>query len=194
MPRDFTTDAALRPQPKRDGPDHWSTPDCLTAALVTHILPSLPRAPIWEPAAGDGALVRAIEETRHRVFASDIADGHDFFSSSPPHLCQSLVTNPPFNQLDRFLDRAVRLVDSPDNGLIAAVLLLRWDALTAMVRTPLLRRARDIHVCSWRPRWIADSTTSPRWSFCWAVWRRGCSGPPTLHWIEKMQQRRSHHG
>ena len=52
MPRDFATDAALRPQPKREGPDHWATPDCLTAALVTHILPDLPPAPVWEPAAG----------------------------------------------------------------------------------------------------------------------------------------------
>jgi hypothetical protein len=45
MPRDYATDAALRLQPKRDGPDHWPTPDCLTAALVTQILPSLRRAP-----------------------------------------------------------------------------------------------------------------------------------------------------
>jgi hypothetical protein len=72
MPRDYATDAALRPQPKRDGPDHWSTPDCLAAALVTHIPPFLPRAPIGEPAAGDGALVRAIEATGHRVFPTGL--------------------------------------------------------------------------------------------------------------------------
>jgi hypothetical protein len=185
MPRDYATDAALRPQPKRDGPDNWSTPDCLTAALVTYILPSLPKAPIWEPAAGDGALVRAIEATGHPVFAGDIGAGQDFLRASPPPFCQSLVTNPPFNQLDRFLARAVSLVDTQDNSLIAAVLLLRWDALTAMVRTPLLRRAHQIHVCNWRPRWIADSTTSPRWSFCWVIWRRGCSGPPSMYWIDK---------
>jgi hypothetical protein len=136
MPRDFATDAALRPQPKRDGPDHWATPDCLTAALVTHILPSLPRAPIWEPAAGDGVLVRAIEATGHRVFAGDIGSGQNFFSASPPPFCQSLVTNPPFNQLDRFLTRAASLVGSPNNSLIAAVLLLRWDALTARFARP----------------------------------------------------------
>ena len=76
MPFDYATDAALRPQPKRDGPDRWPTPDYLTAALVTHILPSLPRAPVWEPAAGDGALVRAIEATGYRIFAGDIGFGH----------------------------------------------------------------------------------------------------------------------
>jgi hypothetical protein len=186
MPRDYATDAALRPQPKRNGPDHWSTPDCLATALITHILPSLPRAPIWEPASGDGALVRAIQATGHRVFANDIVDGQDFLSTSPPppH-CQSLITNPPFNRLDEFLRRAVELVESPDNNLTAAVLLLRWDALTARGRALILQRARQIHVCTWRPRWIADSTTSPRWSFCWVTWRRGSSGPPTLHFVKR---------
>jgi hypothetical protein len=185
MPRDYVSDAALRPQPKRDGPDFWPTPDCLTTALITHIMPSLPKAPVWEPAAGEGALVHAIEAAGHRVVAGDLITGQDFFSSSPPAGCQSLVTNPPFNQLDRFLARALELVDSSDNSVTAAVLLLRWDALTAMVRTPLLRRAWRIHVCAWRPRWIADSTTSPRWSFCWATWRCEHAGPPTMYWLER---------
>lgn len=48
MPRDFATDAALRPQSKWDGPDHWATPDYLITALITHILPGLPPTPVWE--------------------------------------------------------------------------------------------------------------------------------------------------
>jgi hypothetical protein len=38
MPRDHSTDAALYPQLKWDGPDNWPTPDCLTAPLVMRIL------------------------------------------------------------------------------------------------------------------------------------------------------------
>ena len=185
MPRDYATDAALRPQPSRDGPDHWATPDCLTAALVTHILPDLPPAPVWEPAAGSGVLVRAIAAAGYRVVAGDLATGHDFLSATPPLHCGSLITNPPFYQLDRFLDRAVSLLAASDNHLLAAVLLLRWDALTARVRVPVLRQAHCIYVCPWRPRWIVGSTTSPRWSFCWAVWLRGHDGPPALHWLDR---------
>ena len=59
--RDWRLDAALRPQPKRSGPDDWSTPCCLTDALVRYVLPGLPPGPIWEPAVGDGALVQALE-------------------------------------------------------------------------------------------------------------------------------------
>jgi hypothetical protein len=34
VPRDFATDAALRPQPRRDGPDAWATPPSLCIALT----------------------------------------------------------------------------------------------------------------------------------------------------------------
>jgi len=34
MPRGYTTDVALRPQPIRTGPDGWTTPRCLIAVLI----------------------------------------------------------------------------------------------------------------------------------------------------------------
>jgi hypothetical protein len=37
MPRDYITDAALRPQPRPDGPGEWTTPSCLCAGLVDAI-------------------------------------------------------------------------------------------------------------------------------------------------------------
>ena len=52
--RDFRTDAALRPQPRRDGPDRWATPPCLVRALVEDVLPQLPPGRVWEPACGAG--------------------------------------------------------------------------------------------------------------------------------------------
>jgi hypothetical protein len=60
----WSDDAALRPQPKRDGPDDGPTPACLCAALVHDVLPTIPDAAssggIWEPAPGAGALVAAM--------------------------------------------------------------------------------------------------------------------------------------
>ena len=54
----------LRAQPERNGSDfRWPTPRCLTRALIEHVLPYLPRAPIWECAAGDG---RVAEIHAHR--------------------------------------------------------------------------------------------------------------------------------
>src|SRR6516165_12040451 len=52
---------SLRTSPLReDDRDFWPTPPCLTAALIEQVLPSLPAAPIWEAAAGDGYLVDAL--------------------------------------------------------------------------------------------------------------------------------------
>jgi hypothetical protein len=119
MPRDHATDAALRSQPRRGAGqlDDTGVPD---RGVGTDFLPSLPRAPIWEPVASGGGLLRAIEESGHRVFTGDIGAGQDFFSSSQLHLCQVLITIASFNQLDRFFARVVSLVESPDNRRIAA--------------------------------------------------------------------------
>lgn len=177
--RDFRADAALRPQPKRDGGDSWSTPECLCTALCRDILPTLPGGPVWEPACGDGALVRAMEVAGRRVVASDLVADNNFLANEPPpgHFA-AIITNPPFNALDGFIRRGLALLDA--GGAQALVLLLRWDHLPAQCRAPLWGRASAVHVCTWRPRWIPGSTTGPRWNFAWIVWRAGCSGPPRL--------------
>ncbi len=46
--KQWKSDAAFRPQPKRDGPDDWPTPACLCAAL-THDVPAIPEGSVWEP-------------------------------------------------------------------------------------------------------------------------------------------------
>ena len=57
-------DAALRPQPSRDGADYWPTPASLIGALIPHVLPTLPAGPVWECAAGDGRLAAAMRDAR----------------------------------------------------------------------------------------------------------------------------------
>src|SRR5260221_6023606 len=82
--------SARRPTPRRDDLDLWPTPPCLTAALVQHVLPTLPPAPIWEPAAGDGHLVDALITAGRKVIASDIQRQRlqflqlDYLNDAPP--------------------------------------------------------------------------------------------------------------
>lgn len=168
-------EAAQRGQPSREGPDFWPTPPCLTAALVRFVLPQLPPGPIWECAAGDGRLVRAMRAAGRSVTASDLhpQDGSaplDFLTGAAP-TGHAVVTNPPFNQTDAFLARGLELLDA--GAIPALVLLLRHDHLTAAGRVAALNRAvREIH-CNWRPIWIADSEGNPRWAFHWFVWGGG---------------------
>jgi hypothetical protein len=184
MPRDFATDAALRPQPRRDGPDDWPTPACLCAALVCDVLPTLPAGPVWEPAPGTGALMDAIAASGRSV----IATADDFLSRAVPQGARILATNPPYNLHSAFIHRALCLLDA--NELDAVVLLFRHDHLQSESRTPphcriaALNRAAQVFICPWRPTWIAGTAGNGRWSNSWVLWQRAVA-PRQPVWLDR---------
>ena len=178
--RDYRQDAALRPQPKRKGPDVWPTPATLIDALIRHVLPTLPGGIIWECASGDGRLAGAMRQAGRKVITSDIRDHgrSDFLRDDPPlpgHFA-AVCTNPPFNSLDAFITRGLHFLDC--GRCQALVLLVRDDALMAGGRVDVLNRAALSFGCNWRARWIPESTGQPRWAFTWVVWRADHQGPP----------------
>jgi hypothetical protein len=185
MVRAHKDPAALRPQPRRDGPDFWATPPCLTTALIRHVLPILPCGPVWEPACGDGRLVDAMRSAGRIVVGTDLYYGTpavDFLSAPlpSPGCFASVATNGPFNQLDAFIARGRALLAA---GVTESLVLLwRHDAFMADCRADALNNAAFIVGCNWRVRWIPETTQSPRWSCSWVVWRADHAGPPaTLH-------------
>jgi hypothetical protein len=183
--------ASLRPQPARDGHDFWATPRCLIDALTKTVLAELPTAAIWECAAGDGSLVRALRAAGHTVVASDIEpraagiERRDFLSEEPPPGHFIVATNPPFCAIDQFLARGLHLLD---NGLIVGlVLLVRCDTLTAATRADAFNRATGILTCCWRPVWIEGSKGNGRWSNAWVWWLPDYPGPPAARWLRPVR-------
>ena len=63
---------------------------------------------IWEPCAGDGRLVRALEGRGYKVTASDIATGQNFFTFTQAQ-SDVLITNPPFKRIRQFIDHAFEI-------------------------------------------------------------------------------------
>jgi hypothetical protein len=173
--------------------DLWSTPPCLIAALTGIVLPSLPARPIWEPAAGAGALVDALIAAKYEVFASDIESHRrdiarvDYLSEAPPPATRGaiVVTNPPFSQLDAFLSRTLALIDA--GWLAAAVLLVRTDFAGTDGRANMLNRAVAEWECTWRARWIPGSTGNPRWWCQWIAWLAGRDGPPVHYRLRRRE-------
>lgn len=51
---------------------------------------------IWEPMAGNGQLVSALENAGHLVVAGDILTGQNFFTVKPP-VVDGMVTNPAYS-------------------------------------------------------------------------------------------------
>jgi hypothetical protein len=166
-------DPALRATPKRDGPDFWPTPVTLVTACVKQVLPALPDGPVWECAAGDGRLVDAITAAGRSVHASDLypqdnTEPCNFLTALPPCAGSIVLTNPPYNASDDFIERGLALLDE---GSVAGIaLLLRHDHLQASSRVTAFNRAvLEVH-CNWRPIWIDGTEGQPRWSFHWIIW------------------------
>jgi hypothetical protein len=187
--------AALRPTPNRTGLDEWTTPADLCACLVECVLASFdPALPIWECAAGDGAIVDALRMAQRRVWATDIAPRRedigrlDFLTQAPPQEIRGgiLVTNPPFARSglgDRFLRRGLELLD--DGILLAVIFLQRGDASSTDGRAEIFNRSAVEFRANWRPRWIPGTTEGPRWWFAWHVWHAEHRGPPVTLRLRK---------
>lgn len=86
----------------RNPRDFYPTP----VSIIDRLLSGLHwTGPVWEPAAGDGRLARALEERGYDVVAGDVLTGQDFFAYSDAPAA-TLVTNPPFRQIRQWIDHA----------------------------------------------------------------------------------------
>ena len=90
------------------GMDACQTP----AYAVTPLLPYLTQfKTIWEPASGEGYLVKALQGCSHRfnVLESDILSGKNFFNYQPETPWDCIITNPPFSVKFKWLERCYTL-------------------------------------------------------------------------------------
>jgi len=101
---------------------------CYTPAYALDpLLPYLPAGLVWEPAAGAGHLVRALESAGHAVYASEIADGQNFFTHTPPVPWTVQITNPPFSSKYHWIERCYAL-GKPWALLLPLETLGAWSA------------------------------------------------------------------
>ncbi len=113
MDSTYNLNGGLKPTLKRfadlDGPDFYPTPDWATHALVDN---ERFEGQIWEPACGDGTMVRVLRDSGQPVDASDLYDrgygktGVDFLKAS--RRVENIVTNPPYNSAEGFVEAGLR--------------------------------------------------------------------------------------
>ena len=143
---------------------------------------------VWEPAAGDGNIVRVLRDNGIPVIASEIErysfDLHfvgDFLQRErAPAECSVILTNLPYKLAAEFAEHALSLV--PD-----VYLLLRLAFLESVGRTELLEHSGLRRVLVFRKRLPRmhragyDGPKSPSsMAFAWMCWRRNFAGPTTL--------------
>jgi hypothetical protein len=94
--------------------DCFATPSYAVAPLLPY-LEQFHR--VWEPACGEGYLVRTLRNAGKRVIYSDLQLGDNYFADDPPSLADVQVTNVPFGKKYRWILRAL------EKGLPFALLM-----------------------------------------------------------------------
>jgi hypothetical protein len=164
---------------ERHAEDFYATPADVTRAVLPFLLMHRDKwCQVWEPACGDGAMSEVLKEAFNDVFSTDLVlrgyahaqqDSRDFLLENLP-FPGIIVTNPPFGDLaEKFIRHALELTEE-HRGVVAMLLRNEYDS--ASTRNDLFSRlpfARKV-VLTWRPKWIADSTGSPRHNYSWFIW------------------------
>lgn len=167
--------------------DWYPTPEWCTRAVLPLLTSRLKRSAIvWEPACGDGAMARVLEEEFDSVIATDLTyrgfgvGGRDFLSMDAPrstHDVDLICTNPPYGNIaEQFVRKALDHTEER-GGIVAMLLRKEYDAASGRVDLFTEKPFRAEIVLTSRPRWIADSKGSPRHNYSWFVWDHQHTGP-----------------
>jgi len=169
----------------RRAADFYPTPPECTDALIRAERPHLSFPDrLWEPACGDGAICKRLENQGFITVATDLHDqgfgcpGVDFLAESR-RAADAIVTNPPFNLAPEFIRKADRL------GVQYMALILKAHFWHAKRRTALFAEwsPARIYAMNWRPDFGGGG--SPTMDFIWCVWDRHSVGPTTYQIMEK---------
>lgn len=164
--------------------DLYETPEWVTVALMRHLPPRASNSPerkwrVWEPAAGTGKMVRALERTGCcEVQASDLDTGQDFLFE-PRRDVDAIITNPPYVMAQWFIERSLMLMEP--GGVVA--MLLRTDYDHAMGRAHLFAGCKAFAkklVLRKRIVWFEDSKGAPSFNHAWFIWDWQHRGDPVL--------------
>jgi hypothetical protein len=186
---------------EREKDDFYPTPPEPTRALLHAEIDRLQDfATIWEPAAGDGAMVREMEALGLDVFASDLVDRgprtdeirsfYDYGSGSAPS--RAIVTNPPFSECGWGNGKARWLKHALDTlGVEYMALLMNWSWPGAGGLAPFWAEHPPARV--YLMRWKIDFTGqgAPPMLNGWFVWDRRHQGETVLRMLDRKDARQS---
>lgn len=179
---------------KDRGDDFYETPQCTINALMR--VEKLPQV-IWEPACGRGAIVTALRQSGHMVYATDLVNyncpdsehGVDFLMERAPSFAVGgIVTNPPYKNATAFVRHALLL------GIPKIFMLLRINFLESQGRADIFESGllSRLHIfCDRQPMMhregrgahTGNKINSSGMSLGWFVFEQGNTNPTTIDWI-----------
>ena len=153
------------------------------------------RGRIWEPACGDGMMSRVLEEARYKVVSTDLVDrgygtgGVDFLAQTKPR-APNIVTNPPFNLINKFVSHALELTTGKV-AVLARLSFLEGSRRREMFQSTPIARVWVFSVRLAIPHnrfrisgYVNKDDKGGMIPFAWYIWEHGHVGPPALGWLE----------
>jgi hypothetical protein len=156
--------------PNRSPTDLYPTAGGWTRALLGQVRL---RGPLWEPAAGNGDMVRELERAGYQVQATDVLTGTDFLTSTVPWP-GSIITNPPYRFAYEFIDRALALAAHQ------VAMLLPMGALGGSARCRRLWQPRPPTLILVIANRMVVHGKPSQFNHVWAVWDRRVRRPDTV--------------
>lgn len=153
--------------------DFYPTPPEATRALMDFLERRYlirPGDHVWECAAGDGDMVRVLEE-RYFVQGTDIREGIDFLETEIKNMDERagirwIITNPPFTLAEQFIRHANELG-------VPFAFLLKSQYWHSGKRLRLFEEITPRYVCplTWRPDFTGQGNSLM--DMCWVIWMPG---------------------
>jgi len=170
------------------GDDFYESPACAVHSIMCQ---GILTYRIWEPAAGNGAIVRILRDAGHVVFASDIIHRDfeldaeiDFLkATTAPPRTEMILTNPPYSYATEFVEHALDLCPR-------VLMLLRLSFLESRRRAPLFKSGSLVTLYPFierLPMLHRHGWTGPRASnsvaYGWYYFDRRHNAPATIEHI-----------
>ncbi len=191
-----------------DSYDYFPTPPWATRAFLLHTMRRAdgplaayvgPDSSVWEPACGEGHMAAPLGELFGKVIATDVFDyGYggvrdflDGIEAAPRPRVAWIVTNPPFNDAEAFLVRALQ------DARVGVALLLRSVFEEGKDRYERIFRDRPPshkfvsaeRIPMTRGRWDPGAKTATAYSwFVWVHAERGALPYTKTYWIPPGQR------
>ena len=146
---------------------------------------------IWEPACGELHLSKVLQNRGYNVFSSDLVyrggemKVQDFLTYNQANLGVDILTNPPYNKSQSFVEKALEVVK--DGQYV--IMFLKIQFLEGKERRKLFDKfpPKYVYVNSARQICYLNGDMSKKMSsatcYCWYVWEKGWKGEPIIRWI-----------
>lgn len=180
--------------------DFYATPPWMVQNILPTLIPlrlATRGTKFVEPACGDGAISKVLRMHGFDCVSSDLADrgygtpGKDFLQSTVADMQGGtfIFTNPPFGKLaEQFVRRALSLTSKVKNGRVGMILRNEWDCGKGRMDLFQNHPAYALKIVyTTRPRWIANTTGSPRHNYAAFFWDWNNKDLPKIRYINKNQ-------